>query len=475
MAAHQCRPGAGWVDLAHHLIAATMLFAVLHFLEHKQMLEWLDAAMIRIAAVGGSPLPAQRDAAEAQRPSIIEIDRKAYESVFAEQAPLNRARLVELLDQIDRQRTGVLAIDIDLSPTVSERAAGVKRELDLALARLVRRGIRVVLALPSTAASAPGSNLAWVRARCVDGVAFADPTLHERLGVVSRVHIDTPTLALVARALAAAPGGEHGDVALAGRVCSLAAHQQDEQVFQDSVTGADEAGTHVVHPAAEPRPLNPIASDWRFLRTASHGMGLIKGAAAIEDSASLRHVVFIGGSYADTERFVTIGGPASGLAVHAASYISLALDTDDAPLWMVALLDLAIGVAIGFSFQWIWGKYAAYEKNLGAFQLCCAWWRKFTMLRFALLGIWLLPLLAAYIAMYASAQFFTSGMWLNPGPIIIGMFLHTLSLRHTHHSEEQNSAEKHDSVLHRLVSEHPASVFIQLPLTALLLVLASIH
>jgi hypothetical protein len=109
----------------------------------------------------------------------------------------------------------------------------------------------------------------------------------------------------------------------------------------------------------------------------------------------------------------------------------------------------------------------------------------FYVVRLVLFGCWMLPLVLAYFGIVASSWLYAHGLWLNPGPVIIGMFLHTLSLRgetsdaaHGAHG----AAATHPGVLARirapfalLLKHHPGSVLVQLPLTVILLLLAMQH
>jgi len=467
------------VHFLHHLIGAAMLFSILHFAEHKHMLVWLDAAMIRVAGMGHPAAPAQ---SAADRPSIVMIERDAFETVFDDRSPLPRGRLVELLAQFDASRTRVLAIDIDLAPTVSERAEGGVRPLDSALADLAARGVTVVLGLPPPAATAPGATLAWVRARCADGIRFGDVTLHQRLGVVSRVHGAAPTLAHVAHQAAAAPqdAGQHGTSA----ICVLAQQAGAETAFFDAVAHAG-ANEHDKAAPPESIPLSSVASNWATLRSDTHAVQLRSGQAAIDDAGQLRKVVFLGGAYDDGERMLTVGGAAYGVQVHAASFTSLATGTEDASLWTVATLDILLGLVFGFLFEWMWNCFKKLEDRVDTCPL--PWLLSFYFVRLALFLCWLLPLVLAYLAIAASSSLYAQGLWLNPGPIIIGMFLHTLSLRGEAIEESRGSGESktvHDdhaapqAMLARirasfalLLKDHPGSLLVQLPLTVSLLIL----
>jgi hypothetical protein len=95
-----------------------------------------------------------------------------------------------------------------------------------------------------------------------------------------------------------------------------------------------------------------------------------------------------------------------------------------------------------------------------------------------LFSCWMLPMVLAFGGIYLSSWMYEDGTWLNPGPIIIGMFLHTLSLRgETAHGDHAATAT-HSGTLARirapfalLLKHHPGSVLVQLPLTVFLLIL----
>lgn len=469
------------VHFLHHLIGAVLLFSVLHAAEHRHMLEWLDAVMIRVAGQGGPAAKSPSAQEQASHPSIVMIGRDAFETVFGDRSPLPRDRLAELLAQIDPRRTRVLAVDIDLAPSVTERAAGTARPLDAALAALVARGTAVVLGLPPAAGSTPGATLKWVQGRCADGIRFGDVQLHQRLGVVSRVEQGTPTLASVAFAAA---GAHHG----ASTICDLARTAHEEEAFYDAIEHAG-AGEH-----GEPEsiPLSGVASNWATLQSDTHAVQLLDGHVAIEDAGKLRRVVFLGGAYSEGERMMTVGGEAWGVQVHAASFTSMVRDTRDIPVWVAALADIVIGVLFGYWFYWMWGRFQHIDDAVGNARPGLAWAGKFIGGRMILLSLWMLSLLLVYGLIAFSAWLYSKDVWLNPGPIGIGMLLHTLSLRTDiireaaggHKQDGTTESVDHDAshsspapllraAVCRLYMHHPGSILVQLPVIAAALLAAA--
>lgn len=471
------------VHFLHHLIGAVMLFSVLHAAEHRHMLEWLDAVMIRVAGQGGGAAASPSAQEQASRPSIVMIGRDAFETVFDDRSPLPRDRLAELLAQIDPRRTRVLAVDIDLAPSVMERAADTARPLDAALAALVARGTAVVLGLPPAAGSTPGATLKWVQGRCADGIRFGGVQLHQRLGVVSRVVQGTPTLASVAFAAA---GTHHG----ASTICDLARTAHEEEAFYDAIEHAG-AGEHG---GEEPEsiPLSGAASNWATLQGDTHAVQLLDGHVAIEDAGKLRRVVFLGGAYNEGERMMTVGGEAWGVQVHAASFTSMVRDTRDVLFWVAALADIVIGVLFGYGFYWMWFWFQRIDNAVGSARPGLAWAGKFIGGRVVLLFLWMLSLSTVYLLIAFCAWMYSSDVWLNPGPIGIGMLLHTLSLRTdiireaagAHHHGGTTEPAGHDAshsspapllraAVRHLYMHHPGSILVQLPVIAAALLAAA--
>jgi hypothetical protein len=137
-------------------------------------------------------------------------------------------------------------------------------------------------------------------------------------------------------------------------------------------------------------------------------------------------IVFLGGSYGKDDKFQTVEGDFGGVFLHAAGLYSFIEPVErSSHLWAV-LVDVVTGVLLGYLFVFLWRKYNSckynYEKAEGYLDML----KKYILMRFWLilnLAVMGLLLITAY---YLSGYLLRYQLWLNPGPIIVGMFLDAL-------------------------------------------------
>lgn len=457
----------------HHAVAAVMLATLMLFLEGRHVLEWLDGAMLRATSDATASQIRAADPGPQYRPSIVDIDGAAFRKVFGERSPLDRGRLQELLMRLPLDPGKVLALDIDLSPAIHEGVLAA-RPLDQLLDRLARSGLAIVLVLPDP--SADNANLGWIRARCGAGIHFASAALTERMGAITRVSSNLPTLAAVTLELAAArkaaperlqvSAPAHRPEGLADRLCRAASDADSEYSL---FSAAAETGQHGAEP--ETRPLHPMAAAMRYLAPSLSDVVLRDGRASPGENASLGNVIFVGGSYDVHDTFRTVDGDMPGLYVHAASFTSLAMNTGQASHLQMFVADVVLGIILGVLFGGMWHYYSKVEENAAkGLTLSTRWTIKpvlvFERSRLCLLLCWAVPVLLALGFALAAHWLLAKGWWLNPGPIILGMFLHSMSLRHTHGEPDGDGP-----FLKRLTVAHPDTVLVQLPLIVVLLLL----
>lgn len=477
--------------LLHHVIGASLIAALMLVLEGFHVLEWLDAAMLRASAEQGQLLERGKDPGAAYRPGIIEIDQPAFEQVFDEREPLERTRLEQLLASAAARGSKVLAIDLDLAPAVYEQHKDGERPLDRLLDQLAANGRQLVLILPEQ--SDRNANLPWIRARCAAGIHFASPQIRERMGAVTRIELKSPVLAAVAFELAhgadeqeqqqpmpAALSEQKEGLALAGRVCQLARRTDSEKelarwafepVIQGDAKDAAEqnAVTAPFHPAAVAPP---------FLNPTRMRVQLIDGQAGVAANALRKNVVYIGSTYDVRDRYTTAEGEQAGLHLHAAAHTSLGIGTADVNKYAVFVADIVIGVLLGCLFGGLWTLYGRAELAIDKRMEDHDFSRlhrlgtlfEFYGIRLMLALVWASPFVIGALAIYLSRGLLEQGWWVNPGPLIAGMFLHAMSLRdEAHHPHEEVPGL---SVWAQLRRTHPGIVLVQAPLAVVLLVVA---
>jgi CHASE2 domain-containing sensor protein len=476
--------------LLHHVIGASLIAALMLALEGFHVLEWLDAAMLRASAEQGM-LRKGVDPGRAYRPGIIEIDQPAFEQVFEEREPLERTRLEQLLASVAQRGSKVLAIDLDLAPAVYEQRLSGGRPLDRLLDSLASGGQKLVLVLPEQ--SDQNTNLRWIRARCAAGLHFASPQIRERMGAVTRIEVKSPVLAAVAFELAHGQQGqeqkqpmpaalsEQKEVAgLANRVCQLAGRTGSEKelarwAFEPVIHGdaKDAAEQNAVT-----APFHPAAMAIAFLDPTRARVHLMDGRASVAADAPRKQVVFIGATHDVRDRYTTAEGEQAGLHLHAAAYTSLGIGTADLNKYLVFVADIVIGVLLGCLFGGLWTLYGraelAIDKRMAEHDASrsqrMATLAEFYGIRVMLVIVWASPFLIAALAMYASRGLLEQGWWVNPGPLIAGMFLHAMSLRdEAHHPHEEVAGL---NVWQQLRRTHPGIVLVQAPLALVLLIVA---
>lgn len=151
-----------------------------------------------------------------------------------------------------------------------------------------------------------------------------------------------------------------------------------------------------------------------------------------------KNVVFIGGTYDSRDVHLTGAGPMDGVYVHAAIYSS---KITALPHLYVFLIEITLGVALGFGFSWLFSRAAnadhsyrnrLHQRAVGAALMAWTRWLFYAAV------IFLLMIGAAVALIYASSSVLWRGSWLNPVPLVIGMLIdglvasRTVSAAHYH-------------------------------------------
>lgn len=479
--------------LLHHIIGATLIASVMLMLEGFHVLEWLDAAMLRASAEHGQIVRERTDQGAKYRPGIIEIDQPAFEQVFDEREPLERSRLEQLIASAAARGSKVLAIDLDLAPAVYEQHKAGERPLDSLLDKLARGGQQLVLILPEQ--SDQNANLPWIRERCAAGLHFASARIRERMGAVTRIEVKSPVLAAVAFELAhgvkeqeqkqpipAVLSEQKEVVGLADRVCQLANRTNSEKelarwAFEPVIHGdAKEAQEQ----NAVTAPFHPTAVAPEFLDPTRTRVKLIDGKAGVADNALRKNVVYIGSTYDVRDRYTTAEGEQASLHLHAAAHTSLGIGTADVNKYAVFAADIFIGILLGCLFGGLWTLYGraelAIDKRMEDPDISrlhrMGTLAEFYGIRAILVVVWASPVVIGVLAVYLSHGLLEQGWWVNPGPLIAGMFLHAMSLRdEAHHPHEEVPGL---NVWAQLRRTHPGIVLVQAPLAVVLFIIALI-
>ena len=387
---HPRAPRRRWPGQLRRLLVPAVLLAMLMLaLEHTRALDVLDVLGLRLAA------PVQLVQAQPrERVEFRLIDVDTYVRDFGGSSPLNPAVLAPWLQQQVPKKYGALMIDLQLEPWPGQS----RDALDTWL-RDQAAGGRLVLPVPQLGwtREVHERSYAWMKELCAAGAHFADPRLREHQGWVVRLDRLPHTLAQVTRELLPPPDDHHKGAAdhhAAGAtpICEAAQLLPDlDSLYAFLDADAQSVALHHTTPL-RPGLVAALTAQSRAPRE--------PGTATAECAAC---VIAVGGSYDANDRFrvPSLRQPAGGVIVHASGVMASDSIASSTPLNVG--LDILLGVAIG--------ALLAMREHGG---------RKRWIASGLIAVLVLAPLLLAGVLM-------NLGVWANPLPMLIGMWLHAKS------------------------------------------------
>lgn len=387
-----------------HLIPALVLASGLFVIEQHHYLNWIDAAMLQVSQ-RYSPVPAMASVTETG-PVVLAISDVLYESEFNQTSPLERARLATILRQLLESRPRVLAVDLDLSPAPVPDAGQAALDDLLLTARNKFPDTRliVITPFPSVSPQVRQQKAAWMRRMCDEAaLIFALPTLLLQQGTVLKYE--------------KAPALEPLGILAAGQgrgVCKALGSSGDIDL-------PDEAQTATAHASASLRPIN-----YRYFDGAAP---VVLDKALLPGSVGdliAQKTVFLGGAYGQSDLHATPHGDVPGVLIHAAIAYSEQHPVGVLPHVVGFGVDIFLGVCCGLLFSLSWGCYFRAKASATTSEHAVFW-----------LGLNLMLMLAGLLAVTLAASWLIHrGWWLNPAPMILGMFLDTLLAKEPHASQK---------------------------------------
>ncbi|MEO8754956.1 MAG: CHASE2 domain-containing protein [Casimicrobiaceae bacterium] len=417
--------------IAHHASHALVIASATLLLDHAGMLEWLDTIALRLASTyaadarpddGASP---PQGLAPPQRPVIVAIDDTLWETEFRQASPLRRDVLRTLLAALVAHHPAYLYVDLDLSPgpaRPSDERDTAQDDLDALLAATAASSTtKIVLAAPFPVEdnALRETKRQWMRSLCTAGIEFGLAQIESVQGTVLRQNFNLPLLFARPRQPLAARG--EGDAASAGTTLCGLAGTAPGAIFLDPRVEAQ--GRTLYGWVPSPYPVRPDAF------TAEPGRDLFLLARA-EDVSRLPdfagRTVFFGSNADVRDRFITVRGEMTGLRVHAALYTNALHPPERLAERHVAsyLMEWALGIVAGIVFAAGWGRYN--DATLRAARDGAISWadalRPWGWLLFNLAGL----VLTVWFLMYIAGRTLAGWGWINPAPVIVGMFIDSL-------------------------------------------------
>lgn len=417
----------------HHAYVALVLASIILIAEQHGWLIWLDSVSLRAAtaltpvvnALQGEPSSKR----ERDEPVVLLISDEMYEKDFRQTSPLSRSLLADTLVRILDKKPEALAIDLDLSPGPDDDGDARQRRLDEVLITAAKSGTRVILGVPFPVQSDKllAAKARWMQRLCASGISFGFTYIQTSQGLVLRYPTETGSLGDLLAGTSSLP--------VATTPCAIIEGGEQAAAFlsKDFPGGLFVGGEEL----SRQRPLN---TDYFRGRTPVW----MVAAEDVRAADLTGRMVVLGAGFNPNDEFLTAYGPQKGASIHAAIAFSERQPTKAVSHAMAILLDIVLGIAAGFLFHAIWGRYhfadeRAMDSGYWPIQRFLAA-RLWLFASFAILVVWIAMLMAM------SAWLLRHNLWNNPGPMIIGVFVKTI-LASRSHGEHHEISQKAPAVM----------------------------
>ena len=417
----------------HHAYVALVLASIILIAEQHGWLIWLDSVSLRAAtaltpvvnALQGEPSSKR----ERDEPVVLLISDEMYEKDFRQTSPLSRSLLADTLVRVLDKKPEAFAIDLDLSPGPDDDGDARQRRLDEVLITAAKSGTRVILGVPFPVQSDKllAAKVRWMQRLCTSGVSFGFTYIQTSQGLVLRYPTGTGSLGELLAGTNSLPA--------ATTPCAIIESGEQSAAFlsKDFPGGLFVGGEDL----SRQRPLNTAY----FRGRAAVWMVAAEDVRAAELTGRM---VVLGAGFNPNDEFLTAYGPQKGASIHAAIAFSERQPTKAVSHAMAILLDIVLGIAAGFVFHAIWGRYHLADERA----MESGYWpiQRFLVARlwlfasFAILVVWIAMLMAM------SAWLLRHNLWNNPGPMIIGVFVKTI-LASRSHGEHHETSQKPPAVM----------------------------
>ena len=489
-AAHQPKR---WIAL-HHLLLALTLASIMVIAARSPIyfeFDLLTHALLSYYGLGGDAQTSERktpvepvsEDLKAVLPHFV-VASPRLEALMSNHPGATRRYDTDVLTAILSRHPRVVAVsNLDLAPWnepgEDPDAFADQANADAVLDSAAAGGTQVILSFPLPKPQWPSLEsyrIAWIVKRCAAGVLFGIPALGLRHdGVIDegsmlyRQHY--PSLGVVAAEVASRrAAGERAADPRAGLVCELAkAANGDVKKFMDTLVARTDPYSELANSSEElNREIRFVNHQFfRALPAAKFSRldygKLEDGRDGIFPPADVQRgeVVFWSSNVSSgVER--TAAGDAPGYFRDALVYFSERRPIARASHAVAFLADVLLGVVLGYLFAFLWRRYAIAAEILNRVALLPAR-RKFVAWMKAriwlVVAIGVLPVIL-WLLLLAAEWWTLRGQWLNPLPIVIGMFIDGLM------QSRQRAGDRHPHNLGEYVSRHVDVLYIQLPLIA---------
>jgi CHASE2 domain-containing sensor protein len=345
--------------------------------------------------------------------ALVAIDNITYETKYQDKSPLYRCALHDHLAAIYAAHPEVVVIDIDLSPALWLRTLDPEAEeskCEKQLYDLIRnqagKGTYNILMTPFHSAQEPTdpslNKTSWQRfmsadrsetpKRISEHIKFADPQLPIEFGVLLRHHTKTDSLSVAAKNIAADPRIEANDHT----------HPREEKEYIDP---------RIYRTGINIFPLNDF--DKNPDKSDNLTDALRKALDKITEISQRKRVVFFGGTYGQSDVWITPLGKVYGVEAHAAAYASERITSHH---FAEFIGDWLMAILFAMLIAFCWDKFFTYRivENACIRQLA----RFIPLLLFFVVGV-----ITVFFWRVSVLVLTTFAVWLSPIATVVGMLI----------------------------------------------------
>lgn len=452
----------------------------LEVIKYYGLLGWIEPSVARVvhAKLPAPDLGSLPNAADLR---LVLIDDSNFMSDFKGISPLAPEKLAEGIQRIAEAKPAIIAIDLDISPGLTDFRSKYKdgksnpheflyrtlcKAADYPAGRSCdpeawskstdlpavvepqqacpHRQLQIVIVEPliaeggSTAADINSANCEWAKViqhELGPCIQFATSDLDVISGRAIYFNPEVPSLGGVAyRAHERRRGSEENKAEKATKfevgVCRSEPRQTSGRARK--IINTDVIAAVHDEQASQGRPPQPdlrrLSIPWSPDRQSGDASKDLKNK-----------VVFLGGTWGNADKHATAWiDNVDGVVIHAAIFYSLLVPKDIRDV-VGLLVDVAVGVALGAAFHVCWHCYGArislFSAAGGHGAVFCRREERekdpqlFEAYPWALFfgGLaWLFLFLGVSGALYFSFLYLRAGSWLNPAAMVIGLFVHSL-------------------------------------------------
>jgi hypothetical protein len=388
--------GQHWI---HILRSALFLASVLVILDHLYVLEWLDVFILRVLHRGALNT-ATVDRVEPPQALVFTIGQELFETEFKSRSPIDRSVLQRYLEQLESiyPNFKVLAIDYDLSPNNDDPAEQeTQAEFDaflLSLSEVKQKKVVLIQHLPVKNRALCERKIAWQKEMYDKGILFGDPELLQY--------------------------GTFGPVVK---------YVERQDSFPATVLAAMNdrgiLGMRFTCDELEPWSREPLGH--KKVQPINFAQAVAEGSVKVCELRNLTEfqnckivfgeqidaveVIFFGGNYGKDDTYLTPLSETPGVTVQAYTYFSMVQPLEQKH-WQAWIIDIVAGFLAGIIFHMNWAMFHHYRQQ-GKFSPQVA----MASLNFIIL----IGFLVAPVLLIARAL--TAGIWINPTPMFIGLYI----------------------------------------------------